>query len=419
VGVSVRKVRLHTNENSVDAKRYELLRSGRRIPELDGLRGVAITLVLYNHMLGSKLIVRRFDLLWFFQAPTRLSWSGVDLFFVLSGFLIGGILMDARKASNYFQIFYVRRACRILPPYLALLGATALGYYYLYPRYPSQLSEVYAGLFPWYAYLTFTSNLWMIRSNPVVGASLGIIWSLAVEEQFYLTLPAIVRNISKRNLRFVIVGGILVAPVTRALLLLLNPALRFRTYVLLPCRMDSLLIGVLVAYVLRQENVWNRIIEKRKWVWRLFAILILGLGYFNINPLFTSTPMILVGYDWLALFYATALLIILIEPQSLLAGAMRWPWLMWMGTLAYGMYLIHGTVDHLCMLVLRGQGSHVENLYDFVAELATVGVTIGVAKLSWHFFEKPLIRWGHKMKYESPLNSKSPSLTVSSGKAIS
>lgn len=75
----------------------------------------------------------------------------MDLFFVLSGFLIGGILLDERKATNYFKVFYVRRVCRILPAYFAILGLTAIGYYFLYPLHPLQLKTVYANPIPWYA----------------------------------------------------------------------------------------------------------------------------------------------------------------------------------------------------------------------------------------------------------------------------
>ena len=98
----------------------------RRIPQLDGLRGVAIALVVVFHYVNFavesgapgwvKLLIR----------PTSLGWSGVDLFFVLSGFLIGGILLDARESRNYFRVFYRRRACRILPLYFAFLAAATL-----------------------------------------------------------------------------------------------------------------------------------------------------------------------------------------------------------------------------------------------------------------------------------------------------
>src|ERR1700680_175631 len=88
-----------------------------RIPELDGIRGTAIGVVLFYHYIYLITRVRPASVLSYIMAPGRLGWSGVDLFFVLSGFLIGGILLDARETSNYFRTFYVRRVHRILPIY--------------------------------------------------------------------------------------------------------------------------------------------------------------------------------------------------------------------------------------------------------------------------------------------------------------
>src|ERR1700684_2340633 len=91
-----------------------------RIPQLDGLRGIAIAMVVAFHYAGAEVgPVPRFPI--FVSGPMNLGWSGVDLFFVLSGFLIGGILLDARESSNYFRTFYTRRFYRILPLYAVVV----------------------------------------------------------------------------------------------------------------------------------------------------------------------------------------------------------------------------------------------------------------------------------------------------------
>jgi peptidoglycan/LPS O-acetylase OafA/YrhL len=108
-------------------------RKAGRIPELDGLRGIAIGLVLICHYFSDAFAYRFPNPLALLQLPTRLSWSGVDLFFVLSGFLIGGILLDAKESPSYFKVFYVRRAFRILPIYLLLVGIAFLGDRFLLP----------------------------------------------------------------------------------------------------------------------------------------------------------------------------------------------------------------------------------------------------------------------------------------------
>lgn len=98
-------------------KEFENLGESKRIPQLDGLRGIAILLILIWHYVVCQ--VSYFPNLFCVQVIQALNftWSGVDLFFVLSGFLIGGILLDHRKADNYFQVFYIRRICRIFPLY--------------------------------------------------------------------------------------------------------------------------------------------------------------------------------------------------------------------------------------------------------------------------------------------------------------
>lgn len=101
-----------------------MLKSGGRIPELDGIRGTAIALVLVEHFFRFPFV--HGTLLSRATIPFRLAWTGVDLFFVLSGFLIGGILIDARKSENYFQVFYVRRFFRIVPIYAAVLVSVAI-----------------------------------------------------------------------------------------------------------------------------------------------------------------------------------------------------------------------------------------------------------------------------------------------------
>jgi peptidoglycan/LPS O-acetylase OafA/YrhL len=120
----------------------------KRIPELDGLRGVAIGLVLINHYFSDALVVRLPHPLAILQLPTRLTWSGVDLFFVLSGFLIGGILLDAKESPNYFKVFYTRRALRILPIYLLLVAVAFLGAHFLLPRHEFLLTPVFGNLLP-------------------------------------------------------------------------------------------------------------------------------------------------------------------------------------------------------------------------------------------------------------------------------
>ena len=186
------------SSSPIDAAAAEVtvaeLNSSTRIPALDGLRGIAILLVLIVHTISDFHFDHHPVLTWLVRM-SRLSWSGVDLFFVLSGFLIGGILLDARDSPNYFKTFYIRRAYRILPLYFVVLILAWLTFE------SGQLgwlrgawAELFSGRISWWTFFTFTQNIAMALIGPFIGrAGLSQTWSLAVEEQFYLTLPLVVR----------------------------------------------------------------------------------------------------------------------------------------------------------------------------------------------------------------------------------
>jgi peptidoglycan/LPS O-acetylase OafA/YrhL len=394
--------RLQPNLSPADSERYSLLRSGRRIPELDGLRGVAIGLVIITHYFTAPIQAHRPNPLAYLQIATRLSWSGVDLFFILSGFLIGGILLDARCSDNCFKVFYIRRACRILPIYLIFCGVIALCYRFVYPSHVPLLHWLFNFPMPWYSYVTFTQNFWMAHFNTLGPASLAVTWSLAIEEQLYVTLPAVIRFVRPRILPYLLCAGIITAPVFRVALLIWWPDKQSALYALLPSRMDTLLFGALAAWAVRNPAVWDRLLARRRLLWGLFAFFATGLIYFTSTSSYYSIPTASVGYNWLALFYLTALLLVLMHPNSWLGRAMRQRWLMGLGTIAYATYLFHVLVYGFCMAYFRHHGPSLQNLPDLWATLAALALTIALAQLSWWLFEQKFVRFGHKFKYERP-----------------
>src|SRR5271170_207550 len=185
-----------------------------RIPELDGLRGLAILLVVICHYIADAEHSQLGFWWHHFLSALSVGWSGVDLFFVLSGFLIGGILLDSRNSPRYFRTFYLRRIYRILPIYytwVALYAAiVAVGVYLLPGRMPVAARDL--GVVP--VYVLFLQNAF---SSPSVFQAqwLGVTWSLAVEEQFYLFAPPLVRMISTRRLAYALGTIVCAAPLLR------------------------------------------------------------------------------------------------------------------------------------------------------------------------------------------------------------
>src|SRR5688572_26568085 len=153
-----------------------------RIPHLDAIRGVAVLMVLVWHYFCGNINAETHSTLAYLNRAFGLMWSGVDLFFVLSGFLITGILMDNASSPNYFKVFYIRRVCRIFPLYfLTILLFVLFGWFLTGPGF----RWLFAEPLPLWSYLTFTQNF--VMGFQVERAYwLGLTWSIAVEEHFYL-----------------------------------------------------------------------------------------------------------------------------------------------------------------------------------------------------------------------------------------
>lgn len=355
----------------------------KRIPELDGLRGVAILLVLLYHYIAcyvAKDVGQ--GLLGTFLRPFDIGWCGVDLFFVLSGFLIGGILLDARGSRNYFQVFYTRRVCRIFPVYFGfLLVVSAASVVGIDPAIPWKFSTL------------FLQNFWLAAHNDVWRSTLVMnpTWSLAVEEQFYLTLPALIWFLPPRHLPKVLAGGILAAPLIRTALFLWVPGSEVSTYVLLPCRMDALLIGVATAWALRLPGAQEFLRSRRSELWTAIEVLTVVSALYFLRGTQNSLLMNLVLYDSLALLFACFIVAALIDNG--VRKALNTGWLKGLGTIAYGTYLIHVLVVQVFILEFPRLGA-------FATMLIGAAVTIAVAKASWEFFERPLVKFGHRVSYD-------------------
>jgi peptidoglycan/LPS O-acetylase OafA/YrhL len=381
----------------------------RRIPELDGLRGIAIGMVVIWHYFEATTSAHPATLLYYARILGRLSWTGVDLFFVLSGFLIGGILLDARTAKNYFQVFYTRRVFRIFPVYFALLlvlpDLAAFGMW----THHGDFSWALGSSPPWYAYWTFTQNFWMARAGNLGGFCLWMTWSLAVEEQFYLTLPLFLRVMPTRSFVNCMLVGICAAPVVRMTLRLFWPNNWVPGYVLMLCRADALLLGVLAAGLIRDVR-WRERIQRSKLAFPiLLPVFSAGIVFLNLKSSSPESPLMgKVGYTWMALSYTLFLIYALTRPDSLMSRALRSKWLGWLGLIAYGTYLFHQPIQWLLFSYFWGGPPAITNSYTLFTTLAALLLTFLVARLSWRFFESPLIRLGHRSDYQFAESTEKP-----------
>src|SRR6266536_1172716 len=290
----------------------------RRSPKIDAIRGVAILLVLTHHYFLT-VIARRMPV---FASLSNMTWTGVDLFFILSGFLLGGILLRNKDSTSYFVPFYGRRAFRIVPLY-----AICVALFFIGDRATSESA---------WPFTFFVQNIQWTFERRWGAGSLVPTWSLAVEEQFYLVLPMLVRLVSAKSLPRVLIALIVAAPFFRAAAHSLGYPLG--AYYLLPCRIDALFLGVLIAWGMQQPTTPFML---RPVVLTIISALF-GCGFIVLmlsGETKLGWDMSVIGYSIVALFYA-AVFSILIGTRYLEKGRLI-AVLSLVGIGAYSIYLFH------------------------------------------------------------------------------
>jgi len=373
-----------------------------RVPELDGLRGVAILLVLLFHYISIEGLTKTGSWSFILQRIVIMGWTGVDLFFVLSGFLIGGILIDARGSPTYFKTFYVRRFFRIIPVYyLWILGYVLLvsmgGAFVRAHSHSGAVLQVGQAI---YAHFLFLQNLGFIHVSGLTGAWFSHTWSLAVEEQFYLVAPLVIWFLSPRRLFIFLAVTVAGVPLLRFCLLQYFHAAPWLVGVVMPTRADSFAVGMLAAILWRNASVRARLATRPR-------VLYLFLGLFSAgavvlwrwSPQSLTFGMESAGYTCMAIFYGVILLLVLARPTSLLAGAARISWLRELGSVSYCVYLIHLVVDVFCHAILLHDTPRFSNGRAVAVSLFAGFLTYGIAKFSWTILERPLLRYGHSFSY--------------------
>jgi peptidoglycan/LPS O-acetylase OafA/YrhL len=389
-----------------------------RIRELDGIRGLAILLVLIQHYVLDAAIVHTPGWKSHILALFRLAWSGVDLFFVLSGFLIGGILIDAKKAENYYQTFYMRRFHRIVPLYYLWLALFCVGVFFFGGAKLPPLFLLFKRDIPFWTYPLFVQNIAMAFQGGIGPLWLGITWSLAVEEQFYVLLPLAIRQWSLKGILRLVCCAIIAAPVIRIVMLRLGSG-PLAPYTLLPCRADALGFGVLVAILVRSEIVWTWLKSHRKQI--LLAFLLLGVGIFRLlfirepfrNPLFVCF-----GYSLIAAFYAALVLLVIVNPGRVEKLVFGWSPLVKLGIVAYAVYVFHQGVNFLWHGAVFGKIPSVNDWPAILLTLISLATVLLLAEISWRVMERPLIQHAHSRYRYSTAPPQHPPLLISSPRLL-
>jgi peptidoglycan/LPS O-acetylase OafA/YrhL len=275
----------------------------------------------------------------------RLGWSGVDLFFVLSGFLITGILYDAKGTAQYYRNFYIRRTLRIFPLYWAFVFFTLKIAPRLWPDTAlaglaraamSETSEAW--------YWLYLSNVLFARDEGFGHPNLAVTWSLAIEEQFYLVWPAVVALLGRRTLMWTCAALMATALGARAMLLGLTGN-EVAAYVLPFCRMDALAAGAIVALAVRHADDRARFVRWARRVAPAALVAVLVVWYVEDpmdNDTWTEPIMQTAGYTMLALLFGALVALAATAGEDewvsrLFAGRT----LRTLGKYSYALYLFH------------------------------------------------------------------------------
>ncbi|GAB3901522.1 acyltransferase [Larkinella knui] len=351
--------------------------------QLDGLRFLAVTLVLFDHWLGEKV-----------RLP--LGYFGVNLFFVLSGFLITRILIHSKQADDRLQRshrhslrqFYIRRSLRIFPVYyLTLIILAVVGF------------QAARENLVWF--LTYTQNFWILIHHTWFGA-LDHLWSLAVEEQYYLFFPFLVLFMPLRRLP-VILGCLIALALLVRVYLYATQASWIIQFVMMPTCLDAFGFGGILAYLLvfYPEQFTKTVGNPR------FLLASMALYAVNVYLMSTTLPPRNSFTDIFDRFFTSVFCFFLIGKGVIgYRGIMKWflehPVSSYLGRISYGLYLFHNLVfnyyhtppDFITVRawnrilrefpVLTGTGADMALKFLFF-----YSITVAVATVSWFCIEKP------------------------------
>lgn len=337
-----------------------------RIPQVDGLRWFAFLMVFLHHAF-----------------PFPLGWAGVDLFFVMSGYLITSILLRNRDGRHYFSKFYLRRTFRILPVYYLFL---ILDFTYFEPKLTN--------LWPWY--FSFTANFrdaWLHQGAKALSPT----WSLCVEEQFYLIWPLVVFLAPRKRLGSIVAAIMILVPLARAVATFVFSH-HYPIYVLLPFRAD-LLAGGSGLCLLEQSSpklfktLGRPFLAVFASAATIFALLTVTFSSFRTGA--NGFLFNVFGFSLIMLLCTSALGYLLTLNRGFFYRFFSFSLFRYLGQRSYSMYLMHQLILSIAWYFA---GDYPQYSRHLLAATPTLILTIALAMISWTLFEEPMLWLGRRVE---------------------
>jgi peptidoglycan/LPS O-acetylase OafA/YrhL len=352
-----------------------------RIYQLDGLRGFAVAFTISFHLLNNSYAsnVSLNSLEFLVSKITYYGWTGVNLFFVISGFLIGSILIKNRNSVNYFKTFYLRRFLRIIPIYYLLL------FFYKIVQESTCSSSFWVNDIDFSYYILLIQNYAFGYFNSFGNSSINPTWSLSVEEQYYIVIPILIYLLNSRHLIIVSILLIVFAPIYRCFC-----SNWYMEYTHLFARLDAPLIGLLIAIGYSNKEFLN----KKLFNW--FSYFLLLFSCFALYFFFKTFNHTLIALIFGGLLIWTLFL----SNKAVGYKILTLPVVQSLGKYSYFIYLYHQFINYLFFFILQSQSfPNLNTWHSYFIEILSILVTYICAIFSFRFIEGPLIRLSHKYNY--------------------
>ncbi len=362
----------------MNSNTFEPLNSSKKIPALDGIRGIAILLVLCFH--SGLIVTGSGTVSHLFSEVARSCWCGVDLFFVLSGFLITGILLDTRESRFHFRNFYFRRILRIFPLYYGVI----LWLFLQNPDFPDQI---------WY---------WLYLQNwgPVFGGStppmvVQPFWSLAVEEQFYLVWPFAIFFLNQRYTSWFCAGTFFIAVLSRCIAQYqnLDP---MSIYTVTIFRLDTLSAGALIAVWMRNQRQWERLKQFAPLCLILTGLSLVLVIILDGGFLIEGRINQAIGYSLFSIFCALFIAIVVMNRPVIqpLKRVLEFGVLQHFGNRSYAIYIFQMMVliplNQLYLIYWKEVD--ISGWRGVCVFSVGVVIILLMAEISWHCYEKQFLK---------------------------
>jgi peptidoglycan/LPS O-acetylase OafA/YrhL len=317
--------------------------------------------------------------------------TGVDLFFVLSGYLITGILLANRGSSNYFAAFYGRRSFRILPIYFGMVAIYLAG-----RQLGGSARVLFDGTLPWWSYLIGLQNFWMAAEQTYGAYWLGGTWSLAIEEQFYLVFPLVVYFAPPRILPRLLIALLVLCPLGRIIAYGLGD--RYGYYVLMPLRADILAMGALIAWLEFSNSISVSVRRVFRVVFWSTACFFPIFAWVIENSNFSNAMW---GHTYLVAFYGSTVFMVLDQRDKPQRDK---PWLAFLRSrlaaffarISYALYLTHTSVLVLVFSAVKYHESTMLTWHGTALLICAFALSVAICAASYRLIEGPLIAMAHQ-----------------------